>query len=384
MPKAEKGSIKDIGKRIKAKGLQRLRFYCQMCEKQCRDANGFKCHLTSESHLRQMKVFSENSKGYMSQYSREFEKVFLDTLRTRHTTTKVSANNVYQEVIQDKQHIHMNATVWSSLTAFCQYLGRKGLAKVEETERGWFVQYIERDMAKQQRDEALAKRKEAEAQAEEVFAAQLQQKRTAAAKEMDKFGASMSTTGTNLERSESDAPIQVSLAAVPSANVGPSKKRSIVNAFGDESEDDNEKDKEEKDEKEVKKPPQFMPPTKQKRPVETKAPEVAAWVQKGIMVRVVTKSLKDYFRKKGTVERVKGHVATVSIVDTGDVLEIDEQDLDTVIPKVDQKARILKGQNRGSKARVVELDSDKYLGVLRLKDGTLVKLDYADFSKTSS
>jgi DNA/RNA-binding protein KIN17 len=34
MVKAEKGSLKDIGKRIKAKGLQKLKFYCQMCEKQ--------------------------------------------------------------------------------------------------------------------------------------------------------------------------------------------------------------------------------------------------------------------------------------------------------------------------------------------------------------
>lgn len=28
---------KAIGNRIKAKGLQKLRWYCQMCQKQCRD-----------------------------------------------------------------------------------------------------------------------------------------------------------------------------------------------------------------------------------------------------------------------------------------------------------------------------------------------------------
>ena len=47
MPKAERGTPKDIANRMKAKGLQKLKFYCQMCQKQCRDANGFKCHLTS-------------------------------------------------------------------------------------------------------------------------------------------------------------------------------------------------------------------------------------------------------------------------------------------------------------------------------------------------
>ena len=36
---------KAIANRIKAKGLQKLRWYCQMCEKQCRDENGFKVHL---------------------------------------------------------------------------------------------------------------------------------------------------------------------------------------------------------------------------------------------------------------------------------------------------------------------------------------------------
>ena len=49
-----------VANRMKSKGLQKLRWYCQMCQKQCRDENGFKCHLTSESHKRQMMVFGAN------------------------------------------------------------------------------------------------------------------------------------------------------------------------------------------------------------------------------------------------------------------------------------------------------------------------------------
>ena len=52
--------VLQIGNRIKAKGLQKLRWYCQMCQKQCRDENGFKCHQNSESHKRQMEVFGQN------------------------------------------------------------------------------------------------------------------------------------------------------------------------------------------------------------------------------------------------------------------------------------------------------------------------------------
>uniref|UniRef100_A0A453DZZ0 KIN17 C2H2-type zinc finger domain-containing protein n=3 Tax=Aegilops tauschii TaxID=37682 RepID=A0A453DZZ0_AEGTS len=49
-----KSDLKTMANRMKARGLQKLRWYCQMCEKQCRDENGFKCHCSSESHQRQM------------------------------------------------------------------------------------------------------------------------------------------------------------------------------------------------------------------------------------------------------------------------------------------------------------------------------------------
>ena len=200
MPKAEAGSLKDLGKRIKAKGLQKLKFYCQACEKQCRDANGFKCHLTSESHLRQMKVFSENAGSFMDRFSKDFEKMYLDTLRMRHSTARVNANNVYQEVIQDKFHIHMNATIWASLTDFCKYLGKTGKCVVEETERGWYISYIERDISKLQREETQKKRQAAEQAAEIAAQHLLEQQRVEAAKALDRAGGVLHAEATKLER----------------------------------------------------------------------------------------------------------------------------------------------------------------------------------------
>jgi len=47
MGRAEVGTPKWIGNKMKSKGLQKLRWYCQMCQKQCRDENGFKCHTRS-------------------------------------------------------------------------------------------------------------------------------------------------------------------------------------------------------------------------------------------------------------------------------------------------------------------------------------------------
>jgi DNA/RNA-binding protein KIN17 len=47
--------------------------------------------------------------------------------------------------IADKNHVHMNATCWSSLTGLCMFLGREGKAVVDETEKGWYIQYIDKD-----------------------------------------------------------------------------------------------------------------------------------------------------------------------------------------------------------------------------------------------
>lgn len=72
--------VLQIGNRIKAKGLQKLRWYCQMCQKQCRDENGFKCHLSSDAHRRQMEVFGQNPGRVIDGYSEEFHRTFIEHL----------------------------------------------------------------------------------------------------------------------------------------------------------------------------------------------------------------------------------------------------------------------------------------------------------------
>ena len=117
---------KAIAKKIKAKGLQKLRWYCQMCNKQCRDENGFKCHCMSESHQRQMAMFSENSTTYMDEFSKEFEAGMMEIIGRKARSQRCNANQIYKEYISDKNHFHMNATIWETLTDFVMYLGRTG------------------------------------------------------------------------------------------------------------------------------------------------------------------------------------------------------------------------------------------------------------------
>lgn len=149
MPKHGFLSPKAISNRIKAKGLGKLKWFCQMCNKQCRDDNGFKCHKLSEAHQRQMTLFIDNPEPFMNAFSEEFLAGYLFILKHQGGRA-VNANKVYKEYISDKQHVHMNATIWDTLSTFVKFLGKKGYAKVESYDDGgrwkkWRIQYIDRD-----------------------------------------------------------------------------------------------------------------------------------------------------------------------------------------------------------------------------------------------
>ncbi|KAJ6583915.1 domain of Kin17 curved DNA-binding protein-domain-containing protein [Mycena vulgaris] len=137
MPRAEVGTPKYVANKMKSKGLQRLRWYCQVCEKQCRDENGFKCHASSESHLRQMLVVGEHAGKHITNFSQQFQSEFVALLSRRFGTKRVRANQVYQEYISDKSHLHMNSTRWVTLTEFVKHLGTCG------DRARWFLAWID-------------------------------------------------------------------------------------------------------------------------------------------------------------------------------------------------------------------------------------------------
>lgn len=159
MGKAEAGSLKAISNAIKAKGLTKLRFYCQICQKACRDENGYRSHLESEAHFRQMDAIaaSGGAKKVIDDFSATFQKEFVQLLSRRFGTRRVRANQVYQEHIADRHHTHMNATQWTSLSEFVKHLGREGVVQAEDTEQGWFITWIDNSPAALARQDALQK-----------------------------------------------------------------------------------------------------------------------------------------------------------------------------------------------------------------------------------
>jgi DNA/RNA-binding protein KIN17 len=335
----------------------------------------------------------------------------------------------------------MNSTMWASLSDFVQYLGKQGHCTVEQNERGWFVTYIERDASKLERVQALQRRQQGELAAEQAVSVRMQEQRVQAAIALDKVGGVIHTQATALERTDDAATLNIQLAIKPTTKktttgttgAGDKVKTKSVSVFG-QDDDDEEEDEDPQG------PPlatfaQVVPsrpssvanskPTlsgsssdtvlkKRPRPETTdtsnsnpkskqrlesdqqqQQQQSEPWLYRDILVRIVHKTLADgiYFKRKAAVDDLvnkSGTTARVTVLgsspdqrDGGDVLELDQDDLETVVPKqTGKRVRILRGQYRGKRATVVELDKHKYRAVLELSDGTtLDRVDYEDFSK---
>ncbi|PVH85552.1 hypothetical protein DL98DRAFT_511614 [Cadophora sp. DSE1049] len=115
-------------------------------------------HTQSESHVRQMLLVGEDPKKYINDYSNQFQRDFLQLLRTSHGEKKVNLNHFYQEYIHNKEHVHMNSTKWPSLTEFAKFLGREGICRVEDDEKGLHVAWIDNSPEALRRADAIRKK----------------------------------------------------------------------------------------------------------------------------------------------------------------------------------------------------------------------------------
>lgn len=367
MPKHDFMTPKAIGNRMKAAGLQRLRWYCQMCEKQCRDENGFRNHCSSDAHLRQMRLFAESPGRFLSDFSRTFEKGFMDVLSHRHGTKRVLANAVYQEYIADKQHIHMNATTWSSLSGFVQHLGREGKVIADETEKGWFVQFIERDPEIIAKKAMREKRQQAEIDEAERQQRIIDEQVLASAKnsQVDDLEAESNA----FSRDESDPKIHVQL---PSKRLKPSHfTQKLLPTIFDDNIDDNDETSDHEE------------------PSVTDANPSITWLHVGIVVRIQNNVLFDgkYFGKKGTVTKIVNDFCGQVILGDGSVVLLDQMDLETVIPKVGGAVLICNGVHRGSLATVIKINESEFNCNLLCQSGPhagiILQCAYEDFSKVA-
>jgi len=384
MGKNAVGSPKWISNRIKSKGLQKLRWYCQMCEKQCRDENGFKCHTTSEAHQRQLLLFGDNPENYLHDYSKDFEKGYTDILKRQYPDKRVHANVVYQQYIGYKEHVHMNSTVWVTLTSFIKHLGRTGDAVVDETEKGWFVTWKAKDQDTLDKEKRLEKKdklaKDYDERMKDYIDEQVEKAKTEQ-KNNEEHEA------TELLKAE-DEVVKLDLK-IQEKKLKDETKSELKNIFKDAGKNEKKKSSENENGKRKKTALEEIMEEEKKRKklskVEEQVEETGSppWLRKNIVVKIVAKSLGDkYYKRKGYVkEVVQDFIGLVVLNDTGAILKVDQEHLETVIPQEGRDVVILAGKHRGLNAVLRTIDTDKFSGVLKLETGEKISLPYESFSK---
>lgn len=401
-------TAKAISKRIKAKGLGRLRWYCQMCQKQCRDENGFKCHTQSAGHQRQLAIFAESPTGFISQFSQTFRTDFLSVLRQRYGISQVNANSVYQEYIKDRHHIHMNATKWTTLSEFVKDLGKEGLCKVEDRDDGFWIAFVDRQEAERERK---ARERDTFLLQEEHRADQLLQRQIQIAQSSSVFPKSPSREKRFEGPSASVPALPVSSSPV---RMHLSKRRvplSIPEPFSNPLDLLSNKTRRTvlpKSKSRFRDGPveTASPPSNQRSPTVDKPdsqcsrfgeketlhadhPDGVPWLSENIIVKVKNNEVGNgaFFGKKGKVTRVVDDFgARVAMFDCKTVLELDQDDLETVIPKAGGVVLLLRGPNRGQKAIVKSINVDQFnvSATLLDTDEDIGNVDYESISRVST
>ena len=76
--------------------------------------------MNSGYHQKNASAFNTNPDKFINEFSKDFEEMFMTVLREKYGNRTVLANKVYQDYINFRDHIHMNATKWDSLSSFCK------------------------------------------------------------------------------------------------------------------------------------------------------------------------------------------------------------------------------------------------------------------------
>uniref|UniRef100_A0A2K6NRT9 DNA/RNA-binding protein KIN17 n=1 Tax=Rhinopithecus roxellana TaxID=61622 RepID=A0A2K6NRT9_RHIRO len=365
---------KAIANRIKSKGLQKLRWYCQMCQKQCRDENGFKCHCMSESHQRQLLLASENPQQFMDYFSEEFRNDFLELLRRRFGTKRVHNNIVYNEYISHREHIHMNATQWETLTDFTKWLGREGLCKVDETPKGWYIQYIDRDPETTRRQLELEKKKKQDLDDEEKTAKSIEKQVRGGLEGKEQEA----PTFTELSRENEEKVTLSGAMSSKSSTLGPSALKTVGSSASVKRKQSAQSSAQSKEKKKKKSAlDEIMEIEEEKK----RTARTDYWLQPEIIVKIITKKLGEkYHKKKGIVKEViDKYTAVVKMIDSGDKLKLDQSHLETVIPAPGKTMLVLNGGYRGNEGTLESIDEKPFSATIVIETVEGIKCE--DFSK---
>jgi len=348
-----------------------------------------------------MQLFVQDPNRFMDEFSQEFEKGFMQLMGHTYRSQRVLANTVYCDFISNRHHTHMNSTIWVTLSNFVQYLGRTNQCTIDKTPKGWYIQYVDNTPEARMRAAAKQALEEEEVSSERRHAVQLER----AIAECKKDGGFKESEFTELQRKEGDAPIAFSMSASASsaiasasanaaavksvkppakdASEGVEKRNVLAEAFEGHEERELQDSKKRKlstvekirlehEEAKREKLRQEAPDS----PSESSSSGSEPWLCEGIIVKVMHQDLAGgkYYRKKGKVVRVRQQFAAeIRMVEGRDLIRLDQEVLETVIPNLGKPVMVVKGPFRGKTARMRTVDLEGFCVSVELDDSRVVE-----------
>jgi len=274
----------------------------------------------------------------------------------------------------------MNATCWVTLTSYVKHLGRTGKCEIEESEKGWYITWVQKDPEEELREKKAAKKekmaKDDEERIRDYIDAQIEKAKLQAkldqefiATELEKGDdeiVKLDMKMKEIKKVQTDLPVQNPLKVKDVSKESSAKKKEDnkrrINAL-------DEIMKEEIDKKKLK---------EQDDPLMENA-----WLRSNIIVKINAKSLGDkFYKKKGRiVDVVDDFSALIELNDGSAKIRVDQDDLETVIPSIGRKVMILWGKYCGEEAELVNIFTKEFQAELKLENGKVKKLPYEQFSK---
>ncbi|CAI5462152.1 unnamed protein product [Closterium sp. Yama58-4] len=393
-----------------------------------------------------MQVFGMNPERFVGGYSEEFEKTFMEHIRRSHRFSRVAATVAYNEYIADRHHIHMNSTKWLTLTEFVKHLGREGLCKVEDTPKGWFISYIDREPETLFKEGQKKKRERAELVGEERHEKEIQeqierarskqqQPEDAEAKDADPErkvlqrdpntgekiafafgglgggGGGCGSSGTQKASGSQKAGGSSAAAAAGAGGVGGGglqvESKTGAPVFGEEDDDADGDGDGVAAGKKARRGGENEDKTgsksgagrvaggtlaalmEEQERAKEKANRKDYWLTEGIVVKIMSKALKEkgYYKQKGVVLRViDRYVGEIKTLEEGHVVRVDQEELETVLPQIGGVVRVVNGAYRGSLAKLVGVDTEKFCAKVEIQKGAfdgrvIPRIDYEDICK---
>ncbi|CAI5940455.1 unnamed protein product [Closterium sp. NIES-64] len=390
-----------------------------------------------------------NPERFVGGYSEEFEKTFMEHIRRSHRFSRVAATVAYNEYIADRHHVHMNSTKWLTLTEFVKHLGREGLCKVEDTPKGWFISYIDREPETLFKEGQKKKRERAELVGEERHEKEIQeqierarskqpQPEDAEAKNADpekkvlqrdpnageKFAFAFGGLGGGGGGSGSSGVQKAgggqkaggsSAAAAAAGGVGGGcglqvESKAGAPVFGEEDDDNDDADRDGNGGSVGKKARRggengdkggsksgggpaaggtLAALMEEQERAKERANRKDYWLTEGIVVKIMSKALKEkgYYKQKGVVLRViDRYVGEIKTLEEGHVLKVDQEELETVLPQIGGVVRVVNGAYRGSLAKLVAVDTERFCAKVEIQKGAfdgrvIPRIDYEDICK---